>query len=160
MRSERPGWLSIGFDAETVGSSRNLRALDIDGRCKFLGISRPDELIIRFQLLHDGGVARNRLNICGDPAVKVLRHIAQPEQADEPVERQVRVAGFDGGLNVGCRGSALLVGHHNQLYSPGFDLRPDDRQRGLAEIADGLNTVSIRDLVDIQIGALQDSGES
>ena len=89
-----------------------------------------------------------------------------PNRPTSPSNVRLRVAGFDGGLNVGRVRSALLVGHHNQLHFSGFDLRPDDRQCGqidldasFGEIVDGLNAVSVRNFIDIQIRTLQESGE-
>ena len=161
------GTLSIGFDPETTGGGRDLGTLQIDGRRELTGISGPDELAVRLQPRHDGGVAGNRLDIRRDPVAKLLAHVGQPEQSDKPVERQIRIAGFDGSRNVGRMGSALAVGYHDQPDLSDLDLRPDDGQRGqidldapFGEIVERLNAISIRDLVDVQTRAVEESSET
>ena len=54
-----------------------------------------------------------------------------------------------------------VLGDYKNFVNGFLEIK-DDQIRGKveAEIADGLNAVSVRDLVDIQIRALQESGES
>src|SRR5215203_5370563 len=71
----RLGTLSIGFDPETTGGGRDLGTLLVDGGRELTGISGPDELAVRLQPRHNGGVAGNRLDIRRDPVAKLLAHV-------------------------------------------------------------------------------------
>src|SRR5919198_759188 len=112
----------------------------------------------RFMLARSLG--RNDVELLGgggDARAQRERHFGGTEKSDQPVEREIRIAGLRDSRHIGQDRCSTAVGHRKQLDLAGLQLRAHDRISRFVELnAPGgkvvgrFDLIAIRDLRQVQ----------
>src|SRR5215831_21059203 len=93
-------------DAELLGGGSDARALLFDRGLEFSRAAEVGKLSGVVEPRRNRGIGADRGDVRRDARAQRERHFGRTEKPDQPVEREVRIAGLCGGRHIGQNGRA------------------------------------------------------
>src|SRR2546425_1713598 len=151
-------------DAELLGGGSDARALQLDRGMEFSRPAEVGKLPGVVEPRRNRGIGTHLPDVRRDARAQRERHFGGTEKSDQPVEREVRIAGLRDRRQIGQDRCSNAVGHGEQFDLAGLQLRPHDRIGRFVELnAPGgevvgrLDLIAIRDLRQAQPSIAQES---
>src|SRR5215831_3215072 len=140
-------------DAEFLRGGSDARALQLDRGMEFSRAAEVGKLPGVVEPRRNRGIGADLADVRRNVLAQRERHFGGTEKSDQPVEREVRIAGLRDRRHVGQDRRANAVGHGEQFDLAGLQLRPHDRigrfvelNASGGEVGGRFDLIAIRDL--------------
>src|SRR5215472_13602131 len=150
-------------DAELLSGGSDACALQLDRGMEFSRAAEVGKLPGVVEPCRNRGIGADLPDVRRDARAQRQRHFGRTEKSDQPVEREVRIAGLRHGRQIAQYRCTNAVGHGEQFDLTGLQLRPHDRIGRFVELnAPGgevggrLDLIAIRDLRQVQPSIAQE----
>src|SRR5262249_18158740 len=114
-------------DAELLGGGSDARALQLDRGLEFGRAAEVGELSGVVEPRRNRGISADFPDVRRDARAQREWHFGGTEKSDQPVEREIRIAGLRDRRHIGQDRRSNAVGHRKELYLARPQVRPQER---------------------------------